>query len=190
MRGSGTGGPDPLALLGLLAEEGRLRVVAALALGASQPSEVSAASGLEPRAVVRALNRLQAGGLVEPADGGLRLRSELFTEAARAAAPDRGEDHGAPDRETAAVLRAFLRDGRLVSIPAQRSKRRVVLDHIARIFEPGRRYPEPEVNAMLRAFHPDHAALRRYLVDEALLSREAGTTGARAGPTTSADPAL
>jgi hypothetical protein len=28
---------------------------------------------------------------------------------------------------------------------------------------------------MLSAFHPDYAALRRYLVDESLLAREGGT---------------
>ena len=73
------------------------------------------------------------------------------------------------------VLRAFLgADGRLVQIPAKRAKRLVVLDLIARVFEPGERYPELEVNALLRAFHDDVAALRRYLVDEGFLDRADG----------------
>ncbi|MCA1825252.1 MAG: DUF2087 domain-containing protein [Frankia sp.] len=59
------------------------------------------------------------------------------------------------------MLRNFVRDGRLVTIPARQAKRRVVLDHIARVFEPGVRYPEREVNAILRAFHPDYAGSRR-----------------------------
>ena len=46
-----------------------------------------------------------------------------------------------------------------------------MLDQIARIFEPGVRYPERDVNTMLAAFHEDVAALRRYLVDEGYLSR-------------------
>ena len=45
-----------------------------------------------------------------------------------------------------------------------------MLDQVARVFEPGVRYPEREVYALLRAFHPDYAALRRYLVDEGFLS--------------------
>jgi hypothetical protein len=73
-----------------------------------------------------------------------------------------------------AVLSAFVRDGRLTSIPVQLSKRRVVLDHIVRVFEPGVRYPEREVNALLAVWHPDVAALRRYLVDEGMLSRAGG----------------
>ena len=75
-----------------------------------------------------------------------------------------------------------MRNGRLTSVPAQRTKRLVVLDHLVRVFEPGVRYPEREVNALLAAWHPDVAALRRYLVDEALLTRDAGVywrTGGR-----------
>jgi hypothetical protein len=67
-----------------------------------------------------------------------------------------------------------VRDGRLTSIPATRSKRMVVLDRMAQAFEPGRRYPERAVNEMIAAFHDDYAALRRYLVDEGFLEREAG----------------
>jgi len=76
----------------------------------------------------------------------------------------------------------FVRDGRLTQIPAARGKRRIVLEHIAANFEPGVRYPEREVNAVLRAWHPDHAALRRYLVDEGLMSREKGIYWRSGGP--------
>ncbi len=73
------------------------------------------------------------------------------------------------------VLRAFLdEDGRLRQVPRRAAKRLVVLDHIARTFEVGVRYPEREVDVILRAFHPDHAALRRYLVEDGFLAREQG----------------
>lgn len=65
-------------------------------------------------------------------------------------------------------------NGRLEQMPAKRSRRLVVLDHLARMFEPGHRYPEREVNDMLRTVWPDHAALRRYLVDEGFLDRADG----------------
>lgn len=86
--------------------------------------------------------------------------SDVSDEDARTAAPD--ED----------VIRRFVRDGRLLQMPAKRAKRLLVLDHIAQSFEPGRRYPELEVNAILRSFDDDVATLRRYLVDESLLTRE------------------
>ncbi len=166
---------EPAELLGLLAESDRLRVVAALVLGAGTTAEVAEACGLASRDALRALNRLQGGGLVSGHKGEWSLHTERFLVAYRAAAPQPvTDDHGAADAATATVLRAFVRDGRLVSVPAARNKRRVVLDHIARVFEPGVRYPERDVDAVLRAFHPDYAALRRYLVDEDFLAREAG----------------
>jgi hypothetical protein len=74
------------------------------------------------------------------------------------------------------VLQNFLTaDGRLHTMPTKRSKRLVVLDHIAQSFELGQTYPEADVNEILSRFHPDFAALRRYLVDEQFLTREAGS---------------
>ena len=71
------------------------------------------------------------------------------------------------------VLRNFLTaGGRLHTIPTKHAKLLVVLDHMAQSFEPGRSYPEAEVNAIIERFHPDYAALRRHLVDNQFLTRE------------------
>ena len=71
------------------------------------------------------------------------------------------------------VLAHFLgHDGRLHTIPTRRAKLLVVLDHLAQEFEPGRTYTEREVNEVLNGYHPDHAALRRYLVENQFLTRE------------------
>jgi hypothetical protein len=73
------------------------------------------------------------------------------------------------------VIRAFLRDGRLVSIPARQSRRDLLLPVILdRCFPDDRDYEEKEVNMRLALLHPDVAALRRYLVDGGLMQREAG----------------
>jgi hypothetical protein len=169
-------GEDLLALVGLLADEARLRVFAAVLLGEGSGDEVGERAGISAKDALRALSRLEAGGLVGRAtDGRWVAHPEVLTHAAAAAAAPRDHvDHGATDPDEAAVLRIFMPEGRLTQIPAQQSKRRVVLDHVCRVFEPGVRYPEQDVNALLRAFHPDHAMLRRYLVDEGFLSREAG----------------
>jgi hypothetical protein len=166
---------DAATLVGLLADEARLKVVAALALGAGTLEEVAEASGLALKDVALAARRLARAGLVDRDGHALALHAEAFGAAARAAAeaappPEPLSD----DPAEAAVLGAFVRDGRLTSIPTQQSKRIVVLQHLVRVFEPGVRYPEREVNALLAVWHPDVAALRRYLVDEGLLTREAG----------------
>ena len=73
------------------------------------------------------------------------------------------------------VVRAFIRDGRLVSIPAKPSKRDLLLPVILdRCFPEDRPYEEKEVNTRLALLHPDVAALRRYLVDGGWMTREAG----------------
>lgn len=174
---AGQPGADRAArtLVGLLADPVRLKVVAALALGAGTIEDVAAAAALPLKDVALASRRLSRAGLVRRDGHALTLLAQRFGEAARAAA----ESAPPPlplseDPAEDAVLQAFLRGGRLVSVPAQQSKRRVVLDHLVRVFEPGVRYPEREVNALLAVWYPDVAALRRYLVDEGLLAREAG----------------
>ena len=74
----------------------------------------------------------------------------------------------------------LLVDGRLVSIPAQGRKRQVVLRYLLdRVFPEDREYPEKEVNQRLALFHPDVAALRRYLVDERLMTARPGSIAGR-----------
>lgn len=78
-------------------------------------------------------------------------------------------------REPAPVtLDRWFSDGRLVAIPTKRGKRIPVLDRLAQEFEPGVKYSEREVNDCLREFHPDVAALRRYLVEEGFMDRIPG----------------
>jgi hypothetical protein len=79
------------------------------------------------------------------------------------------------DRDRERVLRSFFGDdGRLRTIPTKHAKLLVVLDRLAQEFEPGRTYPEAAVNELLVRFHPDYAALRRYLVDNDFMTREDG----------------
>jgi hypothetical protein len=69
------------------------------------------------------------------------------------------------------VLRTYLVRGRLPVVP-RGAKRSLLLAYLATAFEPGVRYPETEVNAIVEVWNPDVAALRRYLVDEGLLARK------------------
>jgi hypothetical protein len=164
-------------LVGFLADDDRRAVFAALVLGAADIASVRDVSGLEMRPAARAVQRLVDVGLVLRGDDGtLHLLGEAFALAARAAAQDEPHpaEHDDEPADVARVLRAFVRDGRLVSIPSVHSKRLVVLDWLTQRFEPGRRYSEEMVNLILAQVHPDTAALRRYLVDDDFLSRADG----------------
>jgi hypothetical protein len=78
--------------------------------------------------------------------------------------------------DDATVLRAFVKGHRLVSIPARQGKKAIVLRFLVdQVLPDATEVDEPEMNARLAAWHPDVAALRRYLVDTGL----AGRTGMR-----------
>jgi hypothetical protein len=167
-------------LVALLAEPDRLKALAAVALGAGSLPQVAERAGLERRAAARALHRLVAGGLLEGgAAEGYRVSVETLRAAARRPAGAAGGPRDGPGGSE--VLRRFVHHGRLLALPAARAKRLLVLDHLAGLFEPGRRYPEPEVNEILGAWYPDYAMLRRYLVDEGFLDRadERAPSGSR-----------
>jgi hypothetical protein len=165
----------------LLAEPARFKTYAAVALGARTPSDIAEVSGLVARDVVRALSALTQQGLVSDSDG-LTADLTVFQAAVRAGLAEPERVPLDPDSERDQVLRAFITDGRLAQIPTSRRKRRVVLEHLAACFEPGVRYPERAVNAVLRAWHRDYASLRRHLVDEDLLGRENGIYWRTGGP--------
>ena len=181
--------PQLLEALRALADASRLRLVGLLSARPMAVEELAAASGLSAGTVVHHLKRLEAAGLVESTprrpyvEYGLRV-DRLQAVAKQLAGLERADEAGAelpgPHGESlpaydAKVLRAFLRDGRLVSIPAQERKRQAILRYLAaRCFAEDRPYSEPEVNELLGRYHEDVAALRRYLVGAGLMTRSGG----------------
>jgi len=166
---------DAATIVGLLADDDRRRVLAALELGASTLDAVVAATSLTPAQAAKAAGRLAEAGLVEHIDGSLHVLAAAFRVAAREAlARPASTEHAELPDEVRRVMAAFVVDGRLTSIPTSMAKRLIVLDWLAQEFEPGRRYSEAMVNLVLGQRHPDTAALRRYLVDHEFLAREAG----------------
>ncbi len=73
------------------------------------------------------------------------------------------------------ALRPFVDDdGRIHQWPARQKTQRMAAALLARRFEPGRDYSEPEVNVLLMDGHTfaDWALLRRVLCDWRVLDRE------------------
>jgi hypothetical protein len=73
--------------------------------------------------------------------------------------------------DLARACRIWVRDGRLLGLPAKRSRRLPLLDLVAQDFEPGRAYTDGEVREILTRWLPDATALGRYLVDEGFMDR-------------------
>lgn len=72
------------------------------------------------------------------------------------------------------VIRAFMHEGRITAFPRKPSRKLILLDIVAQLFEPGVKYTELEVNALLRSIIDDYVTARRYLIDFQLLAREEG----------------
>lgn len=168
----------------------RLKIAGLIALQELSPAQIAERVGLPPTAVLKHLEQLVHAGLaIEKSSGDgarnfsqsasysldARSLNDLSRRALSGSQPKvpleefEGEDF---DRK---VLRDFLRpDGSLKSLPSQQKKLLAVLRYLAKEFEPGQQYPEKQVNIMLAKHYPDAASLRRYMVDNRLLGREAG----------------
>ena len=166
-----------------LNNENCLKVVALLADHPMTQAQLAAATGFRPRLLAHVLSALGELDLVvpqaEPEGYVYHLQAERLrelpqavlqmTEPSAAPTPTPSRD----DLETR-TMRDFMEGGRLKSLPSQDKKRQVILRYLAGLFEPGRRYPEREVNAILQDVYPDAASLRRYLVDYRLMARDHG----------------
>lgn len=168
----------PDDILRALADPERLAIAGALTRAAATAGTLAESLELPVARVRRHLHRLTTAGVARLAEDRktYRFDPETLRWAAEQVGPPReaGLALGAATEDEEIVLRTFFRDGRLTEIPAKESKRRIVLERIALEFEPGVRYDEKHVNAIVGRFHADHAALRRYLVDEGFLDRERG----------------
>jgi hypothetical protein len=176
----------PHDILRALADPERLRIAGALAADDAAAAPLGGSLVFPLARVLRHLTGLAAAGFdrLGPDRRTYRLDPETLRWAAEQVGPPReaGIALGAANEDEEAVLRAFFRDGRLSEVPTKASKRRIGLERGALEFETGVRYDEREVNAIVGVFFNDHAALRRYLVDEGFLDRDAGVywrTGGR-----------
>lgn len=168
---------DPTYWCRLLLDKDRLSILGILAVQPDSAEPMAAALGLKLAAVIRNLDKLTESRLIRLGASGLYQLDVDALHAAQKALytaesdPRIDKDAEVPDDK---VLRAFLDGERLTSIPASRGKRLVILRWLAEKFEVGVVYPERTVNEMLKRHHDDHAALRRYLVDQGLLLRDQG----------------
>jgi hypothetical protein len=167
----------------VLAHPARLRIVGLLALERRTVGELARLLDMKASSVGRHLARLRSLGLVQVEREGrqvrYRLDAEVLSRWAASMAPHRRQaaptEPVSEDQEERRVLGEFVVGGRLVRLPARRAKRLVVLRWLAGHFRPGERYPEAQVNDLLRRYHDDPATLRRAMVDEELMQRGGGT---------------
>ncbi len=125
------------------------------------------------------LKKLQQAGLAYPVKvqyyNVYHLKREILEKPLSELLPQQAET--APSRSKILrdkVLRVYFKDGKVERLPTQNKKRWIVYLEIIKLFEPGREYSEPEVNAVIRQVHEDHCFVRRELVEEGVLTRRDG----------------
>ena len=172
-----------LAFFKVMANENRLKITGLLASGPLTVGELAEMLQLRESSVSENLAMLRGAGLVTMTPQGSRHVYALNTRALAALNRDvlsrkklaaLVKQEETPEDFAARTLRRFMSEGRLTQIPAARRKLLVILDYLATQFEFGRRYPEKEVNEILRRHHEDFALLRRELVDFHYMGREGG----------------
>jgi len=175
--------PTSLDVLRSLVDPLRLAVAGNAVNGPVSIEAVATQTGRTKRDVAGAVGDLRALGLLD--DDGM-LQSDILRSVARELPRDRrpaGEPVEGPwTPEEAVTLGRFFDGGRLTKMPSSAGKRRLVVEKIAQEFEPGRRYPERDVNFMIQLIHQDYAAVRRYMVEEGFMDRADGAywrTGGR-----------
>ncbi len=165
-----------------LADESRLKIVGLLAHGERSVDALADALHLKAPTVSHHLAKLRDAGLVQMrAEGTMhfyRLDMQIVRQMSRnILTPERiasladDEQGDAWDRK---VLRQSFEGERLKQIPASRKKRDVILNWLAGRFAVGSRYPEKEVNEIIKRHHEDSATLRRELIDGGWMERENG----------------
>jgi DNA-binding transcriptional ArsR family regulator len=169
-----------LSFFKVLGNESRLKILGLLANQERSVGELAALLELREPTVSHHLATMKELGLVNVrAEGNNRiywLDVKVLESMSRDILSQAQLAELVPDDSTQAyeqkILSNFVANGRLTQLPARYKKQFVVMKWVANHFEPGVRYPEADLNDILKPLHPDFASLRRYLIDHKLMARE------------------
>lgn len=166
----------------VLGNESRLKLLGMLANEACSVGELAHRLDLKEPTISHHLAKLKELDLVSVrTDGNThyyslnskaleRMNKALFTQQNIASLVK--DDSG--DAWERKVLQSFVDGETIKAIPAQQKKQTVIAKWLVEKFDPGRRYPESEVNEIIKRHHNDSAAWRRYMIEERLMARENG----------------
>ncbi len=167
-------------VLKALADTSRLAVVNALLEGPHCAEELATRLRRSPSTITFHLKKLEQAGLVSRTRnqyyGVFQLSLELLDVTLKDfISHPSGED--SPEQKRLRkyrekVLQTFVKNGRLVQLPKQWKKQRIILDELVKQLDPAKEYREGELNVVLEAFHLDYCTLRRLLIDEGYMTRD------------------
>ncbi len=151
----------------------RLHILGILAESARSVPELARRTNLRETAVIKHLGRLKRAALVQETAPFTYKLNENALEQMNRSVFHRGDSQ---NKETLRqrVLRHYTDGPHLKLLPENENELREIVSWLAELFEPDTQYPEKEVNERLHQAHPDHAQMRRLLVDFGFMTRSRG----------------
>ena len=162
-----------------LGQAERLQMVGLLIDGPRTVAELAEALALKETAVTRHLNQLKKADLIAERSVAFSATYELDSKALEQlnrvvfAQSNKAKSLTREDL-VQRVFRHYVDGEQLKVLPDNYEEQMVILRWLAEQFQAGTRYPEREVNQMLKRHYPDYAILRRYLVDNHMMQRAGG----------------
>jgi hypothetical protein len=168
--------PEILSFVKAMASADRLRIIGVLVRGRATQAEIAEQLHLPVRDIFDHLAFLAQVGVIHETDGVYDLDEKAVEALARGQFEGKRPTYEITEEkpeDARKVLKNYLNaDGTLKQIPPSKNRLLIVLNFIVDAFAFDTNYTEKEVNTILRRFHLDTAALRRYLVDNGLMARE------------------
>lgn len=173
---------NAIKLFKCLADKSRLQILKSLAIEDMDVERLAGRLDLTPATISFHLKKLADAGAVRSYKKQYytmySLCKDVFLERIIDIISERSDEAALQQQRDAdyrkRVIDSFFEYGKLKAIPAQRKKERIILEEIAKAFEPGRVYTEREVNIIIADFHDDFCTIRRDMIGEKLMDRENG----------------
>ncbi len=169
-------------ILKSIADETRLSILNTLISKAQFVQEIAKRLNLAESTISFHLKKLETAGVVSKRYEQYYALYEVNPEILKLRLIDFVENH-TPDiseqekrilKYRQKVISSFMRRGKLLKIPVQYKKRSIILEEIAKEFSHDRSYDEKEIDDILKRYNEDFVSLRRYLIDENILTRKKG----------------
>lgn len=168
--------PEILSFVKAMASADRLRIIGVLVRGRATQAEIAEQLHLPVRDIFDNLAFLAHVGVIHETEGVYDLDEKAIESLARGQFEGKRPTYEVKEEkpeDARKVLKNYLNaDGTLKQIPSVQNRLLIILNFIVDAFAFDTNYTEKEVNTILRRFHLDTAALRRYLVDNGLMARE------------------
>ncbi len=151
----------------------RLHILGILAEQPTAVPELARRIGVKETAVLKHLSRLKQADLITSTAPYTYQLNDAALEQINHAVFHRGDSQNKESLRQR-VLRHYTDGGRLKLLPENQAELREIADWLAELFDADTHYSEKEVNQRINQVHPDHATLRRLLVDWGFMTRSRG----------------